>query len=315
MRIVNFIADGVRRVGFQLDGAVVDPLATAIGALSENAALLADTTNFIRSGAVGREIADRIIRSGEGRRSLAEVRLTSPILPSTILCSGSNYHAHNAEKIGAPTSGKEPEFFVMTADCVVGPDEPIIYDPALTQKLDCETELAIVIGREGRHIPVEKALDYVFGYTVANDVTARDRQVRRSPEGFTWYEVGRGKAFDSSSPLGPSIVTADEIGDPQTLHLKTRINGEPRQYSPTAEMIWTCADLIHFFSINFTLRPGMVILTGTPGGTAWSTDRELGGKWQGQEGLVAATRYCLPGDVIESEIDRIGVLRNKVVRV
>jgi 2-keto-4-pentenoate hydratase/2-oxohepta-3-ene-1,7-dioic acid hydratase in catechol pathway len=203
----------------------------------------------------------------------------------------------------------------MTSDCVVGPDEPIVYDPELTQKLDCETELAIVIGREGRHIPVEKALDYVFGYTVANDVTARDRQVRQSPEGFTWYEVGRGKAFDSSSPLGPCIVTADEIGDPQTLMLRTRINGELRQSSPTADMIWTCADLIHFFSINFTLRPGMVILTGTPAGTAWSTDAELGGKWQGQEGLVAATRYCLPGDVIENEIDRIGVLRNAVVHI
>jgi 2-keto-4-pentenoate hydratase/2-oxohepta-3-ene-1,7-dioic acid hydratase in catechol pathway len=127
--------------------------------------------------------------------------------------------------------------------------------------------------------------------------------------------VGRGKAFDSSSPLGPCIVTADEIGDPQTLQLRTRINGELRQSSPTGDMIWTCADLIHFFSINFTLRPGMVILTGTPAGTAWSTDAELGGKWQGQEGLVAATRYCLPGDVIENEIDRIGILRNEVVHV
>jgi 2-keto-4-pentenoate hydratase/2-oxohepta-3-ene-1,7-dioic acid hydratase in catechol pathway len=315
MKIVNFTTDGARRVGFLLDDELVDPLATSIGQRAENEVLFADTTSFIRSGATGRETANAIVTSGEGRRLLRDVRLTSPILPSTILCSGSNYLAHNAEKVAAPISGKEPEFFVMTSDCVVGPDEPIIYDPALTQKLDCETELAIVIGREGRHIPVESALDYVFGYTVANDVTARDRQVRRSPEGFTWYEVGRGKAFDSSSPLGPSIVTADEIGDPQTLFLRTRINGEPRQASPTADMIWTCADLIHFFSINFTLRPGMVILTGTPGGTAWSTDAELGGKWQGQEGLVAATRYCLPGDVIESEIDRIGVLRNTVVHV
>jgi 2-keto-4-pentenoate hydratase/2-oxohepta-3-ene-1,7-dioic acid hydratase in catechol pathway len=315
MKIVNFTADGLRRLGFLLDGEMIDPLATSIGKKPENKALFADTASFIRSGAAGREVANAIVNAGEGRRALDDVRLTSPILPSTILCSGSNYRAHNAEKVGAPISGKEPEFFVMTSDCVVGPDEPIIYDPALTQKLDCETELAIVIGREGRHIPVERALDYVFGYTVANDVTARDRQVRRSPEGFTWYEVGRGKAFDSSSPLGPCIVTADEIGDPQTLMLLTRINGELRQSSPTADMIWTCADLIHFFSINFTLRPGMVILTGTPAGTAWSTDAELGGKWQGQEGLVAATRYCLPGDVIENEIDRIGILRNAVVHI
>ncbi|MCP2091860.1 UNVERIFIED_ORG: 2-keto-4-pentenoate hydratase/2-oxohepta-3-ene-1,7-dioic acid hydratase in catechol pathway [Paraburkholderia sediminicola] len=315
MKIVNFTVSGLRRLGFLLDDEMIDPLATSIGERSDNRALFADTASFIRSGAAGREVAKAIVNSGEGRHSLGDVRLTSPILPSTILCSGSNYRAHNAEKVGAPISGKEPEFFVMTSDCVVGPDEPIVFDPELTQKLDCETELAIVIGREGRHIPVESALDYVFGYTVANDVTARDRQVRRSPEGFTWYEVGRGKAFDSSSPLGPCIVTADEIGDPQTLTLRTRINGELRQSSPTADMIWTCADLIHFFSINFTLRPGMVILTGTPAGTAWSTDAELGGKWQGQEGLVAATRYCLPGDVIENEIDRIGILRNAVVHV
>lgn len=315
MKIVNFTAEGSRQLGFLLDNELVAPLATTIGKQPENRPLFADTVSFIRSGEAGRKVADAIVNSGEGRRSLESARLTAPILPSTILCSGSNYLAHNAEKVAAPISGKEPEFFVMTSDCVVGPGEPIIYDPELTRKLDCETELAIVIGREGRHIPVEKALDHVFGYTVANDVTARDRQVRRSPEGFTWYEVGRGKAFDSSSPLGPSIVTADEIGDPQTLMLRTRINGEPRQSSPTSDMIWTCADLIHFFSINFTLRPGMVILTGTPGGTAWSTDAELGGKWQGQEGLVAATRYCLPGDVIESEIDRIGVLINTVVHV
>ena len=136
-----------------------------------------------------------------------------------------------------------------------------------------------MIGKPGRHIPVERALDHVFGYTVSNDVTARDQQVRRSPEGFTWYELGRGKAFDTSLPLGPVIVTADELPDPQALTLRTRINGELRQQSSTGDMIWTCAELIHFFSINFTLKPGMVILTGTPAGTAWSTDKDLGGNW------------------------------------
>ena len=104
-----------------------------------------------------------------------------------------------------------------------------------------------------------------------------------------------------------------ELGDPQRLRLETRINGELRQSSTTAEMIWTCAELIHFFSVSFTLRPGMVILTGTPAGTAWSTDAELGGKWQALPGLVRAKRYCLPGDRIESFIERIGVLRNRVV--
>ncbi len=313
MKVVNFIKDGSRRLGFELGDELVDPLLTAPG--RENAAIFADTVSFIRSGEAGRALAQAAIDSGEGRSVAGSVKLAAPILPSTLLCSGSNYLAHNAEKAAAPISGKEPEFFVMTADSVVGPDDSIVYDPALTRKLDCETELAIVIGKEGRHIPVERALEHVFGYTVANDVTARDRQVRTSPDGFIWYDIGRSKAFDSSAPLGPSIVTADEIGDPQSLVLKTRINGELRQFSPTSEMIWTCADLIHFFSTNFNLRPGMVILTGTPAGTAWSCDPELGGKWQGQEGLVAATRYCLPGDVIENEIDKIGILRNTVVHV
>jgi 2-keto-4-pentenoate hydratase/2-oxohepta-3-ene-1,7-dioic acid hydratase in catechol pathway len=200
---------------------------------------------------------------------------------------------------------------LKTADSVVGPEEPIVYDEKLTRKLDCETELAIVIGSSGRHIPKDQALKHVFGYTIVNDVTARDRQVRRSGD-FTWYELGRGKAFDSSAPLGPCIVTADEIPDPQMLDIRTRINGELRQFSNTRNMIWTCADLIHFFSTNFTLKPGMVIITGTPAGTAWSTDQELGGHWVPKDGLVAATRYCLPGDLIESEIERIGVLRNPV---
>ncbi|MBM3537181.1 MAG: fumarylacetoacetate hydrolase family protein [Alphaproteobacteria bacterium] len=239
------------------------------------------------------------------------MKLLAPLLPSTILCSGSNYTDHNAEKSNTPISGKEPEFFVKTADCVVGPGEAIVHDERLSRKIDCETELAVVIGKAGRYIPEDKALEHVFGYTIVNDVTARDRQVRQK-DGVTWYELGRGKAFDTSAPLGPCIVTADEIGDPQNLALKTRINGEPRQSSHTGRMIWSCAQLIHFFSTNFTLKPGMVIITGTPSGTAWSVDKELGGKFTAQPGLVPATRYCLPGDVIESEIERIGVLRNPV---
>jgi 2-keto-4-pentenoate hydratase/2-oxohepta-3-ene-1,7-dioic acid hydratase in catechol pathway len=262
-------------------------------------------------------MAERLIAEApaSARIPLSEATLTAPMRPSTLLCSGSNYRDHNKEKANTPISGKEPEFFVKTADSVVGPGEPIIYDPALTRKLDCETELAVVIGQPGRHIPVASALEHVFGYTIVNDVTARDRQVRTSPEGTVWYDLGRGKSFDTSAPLGPCIVTVDEIADPQNLKLETRINGDLRQSSSTAEMIWSCAELIHFFSASFTLRPGMVIVTGTPAGTAWSTDPELGGKWQALPGLVPASRYCLPGDRIESMIENIGVLRNDVVHV
>ena len=302
-----------RRVGFLHHEAVIDPL--LVGRPDDASIDFSDTASFIRGGKQALAAAYTCISQATAAATfaLADVQLCAPILPTTILCAGSNYRQHNREKANTLTSGKEPEFFVKTADCVVGPDEPIVHDTLLTQKLDCETELAIVIGKPGRHIPIERALEHVFGYTIVNDVTARDRQVRRSPEGFTWYELGRGKAFDSSAPLGPCIVTGDEIPDPQSLALKTRINGELRQSSTTADMIWSCAELIHFFSINFTLKPGMVIITGTPAGTAWSTDTELGGKWQALPGLVPATRYCQAGDVIESEIERIGILRNRVV--
>ena len=213
-------------------------------------------------------------------------------------------------------SGKEPEFFIKTSDCVVGPGSTLIFDSKLSSKLDCETELAIIVGKVGRHIPVEKALEYVYGYTIINDATVRDKQVRTSPEGFVWYEVGRSKVFDSSAPLGPWIVTADEIKDPQNLRLRTRINGELRQSASTSNMIFSCAELIHFFSTNLTLKPGMVIITGTPGGTAWSTDPTLGGKWVGGDGsetLIPASGYCKPGDEIECEMENIGILKNTVV--
>jgi 2-keto-4-pentenoate hydratase/2-oxohepta-3-ene-1,7-dioic acid hydratase in catechol pathway len=312
VKIVTYRKNGERRLGFLIDEEIVDPL-LAVG--GEDGAIFKDTIAFIASGDHGRQLAERLVLSAPptARLPIGSVPLTAPILPSTILASGSNYRSHNAEKANTPISGKEPEFFVMTADCVVGPEEPIVYDAELTQKLDIETELAIVIGRPGRHIPTDRALEHVFGYTVANDVTARDRQVRRSPEGFTWYEVGRGKAFDTSAPLGPWIVTADELGDPQAVNLKTRINGELRQSSSTSEMIWSCAELVHFFSTSFTLKPGMVIITGTPSGTAWSVDADLGGTGRITPGVVPATRYCLPGDLVESEIDKIGVLRNAVV--
>lgn len=316
MQLVNFLTDGQRKLGLLAGDHVVD-LAAAAAARpgSGNPAWFADTIGFIRAGAAAMEAAKALAAGAAGRLPRAATTPCAPLMPTTILCAGSNYRAHNAEKQSSPTSGKEPEFFIKTSDCVIGPDEPILFDPVMTQKLDCETELAVVIGKPGRHIAAADALDHVFGYTIVNDVTARDRQVRRSPEGFTWYELGRGKAFDSSAPMGPAIVTADELGDPQALRLQTRINGELRQSSSTADMIWSCAELIHFFSTGFTLRPGMVIITGTPAGTAWSTDRELGGKWQGLPGLTAATRYCLPGDMVESEIEKIGVLCNTVAQL
>ena len=303
MKLCTYVQDGKERLGIVAGQEVV-----------EAPAEFKDMLAFIQAGEAGRRAAEAAL-SKAPRRPLASVKLAPPIRPATMLCSGSNYRDHNQEKANTPISGKEPEFFVKTADCVIGHGERIIYDERLTKKLDAETELAIVIGRPGRHIPVERALEHVFGYTIVNDVTARDRQVRRNEQGFTWYELGRSKCFETSGPTGPWIVTADEIGDPQRLRLRTRINGELRQSSSTANMIFSCAHLIHFFSANMTLQPGTIIITGTPGGTAWSTDPELGGKWVGGDGsekLVPAKGYLKPGDVIECEMEKIGVLRNPV---
>ncbi len=318
MKVLTYLEDGTERLGLINGAGVVDALRALDQPEAPEAAWFTDCVSFIRAGAPAQELAARLISQPPAAavRALKTLRLAPPLLPSTILCSGSNYHDHNKEKAAAPISGKEPEFFIKTADCVIGPEANIIHDERLTTKLDCETELAIVIGKPGRHIPVERALEHVFGYTIVNDVTARDRQVRRKPDGSTWYELGRGKVFDSAAPIGPWITTADEIPNPQALRLRTRINGELRQSASTGNMIWSCAELIHFFSINLTLKPGMVIITGTPGGTAWSTDAELGGKWIGGDGgepLVPAKGYCQPGDVIECELERIGVLRNTVV--
>ncbi|MFL6795960.1 MAG: fumarylacetoacetate hydrolase family protein [Xanthobacteraceae bacterium] len=312
MKLVTYLMRGEERLGLLREAAILDPLL-----MSGDPALFSSMLNFIKGGDHAIHAARAMLAKPAAAALIPRdtVTLTAPLRPSTILCSGSNYRDHNAEKANTPISGKEPEFFVKTADCVVGPDEPVIFDPLLSKKLDCEAELCIVIGRPGRHIPAERALAHVFGYTIVNDVTARDRQVRRTPEGMTWYELGSGKAFDSSAPLGPCIVTADEIADPQRLRLQSRVNGELRQSSSTGNMIWSCAELIHFFSRNFTLRPGMAIITGTPAGTAWSGDKELGGKGVTQPGLVPATRYCLPGDVVECEIERIGVLRNPVTEL
>jgi 2-keto-4-pentenoate hydratase/2-oxohepta-3-ene-1,7-dioic acid hydratase in catechol pathway len=319
MKLVNFQYQSGSRVGV-LDGDfVVDVLAAhQVSSVfsPENTAHLANTLSVIAHWDVLRSGFEQAIKNsqhhGNARLNIQDVRLLAPMVPSSILCSGSNYLSHNAEKANADISGKEPEFFIKTGDCVVGPGADIVLDRVLTQKLDGEVELAVVIGKPGRHIPQEKALEHVFGYTIVNDVTARDRQVRKRPDGSFWYELGRGKFFDSSAPLGPCITTADELGNPQDLMVRSWVNGELRQISSTSQMIWSVAQLVHFFSVNVTLRPGMVIITGTPSGTAWSTDAELGGKWSGTDGMVPATGYLKDGDRIVCEIDRIGRLENTV---
>ena len=299
MRLVTFRADGRDAIGAVDGDRVVD-----LG-------IPGDMVAFIGGGEASLRAARETLESpGDGVHRLDEVKLLAPLRPPIILNSGQNYWDHRDEK--PPVDQKDPEFFLKAPLAVIGPDDPVILDPIVTKKLDYEVELAVVIGKPGRHIPAERALEHVFGYTVANDITARDRQAVPHPEGGFEYALGPGKNFDTSAPLGPWIVTRDEIADPQDLGLRAFVNDEVRQNNSTAKMIWTVAEIIAFFSHFYTLVPGLVIETGTPGGTAWATDPEIGGRPY-ERGDVVRAGYLQPGDVVRVEIDGIGSLSNPIV--
>ena len=215
--------------------------------------------------------------------------LATPLRPGKIIGIGLNYRDHVEEAgLEAP---EQPLVFAKFPSSVIGPDEPIVIDPAITQSVDWEVELAVVVGRRMRRVAERDALDHVFGYTAANDVSARDVQ-------FAEQQLVRAKSIDTFCPLGPAIVTADEIPNPQSLALRTRVNGETVQDSTTARMVFGVAELLAFCSRNFTLEPGDVLLTGTPPGCG---------------AFLTPPRSLRPGDVVEVEVEGIGVLRNPVV--
>jgi 2-keto-4-pentenoate hydratase/2-oxohepta-3-ene-1,7-dioic acid hydratase in catechol pathway len=321
MKLVTFQHGHRRALGAVEGDAVVDLQAAYAGYLAEaegdpRAAEIAavripaDMAAFVAGLERSWHAAEQALEHGGPSYALDEVRLLSPILPPVILNSGQNYWDHRDEK--PPVEQHDPEFFLKTPLAVVGPDEPVILDPVVTSKLDYEVELGVVIGKPGRHIPRERALEHVFGYTVTNDITARDRQAVPHPEGGFEYRLGPGKNFDTSAPIGPWIVTRDEIPDPQGLGLRTYVNGELRQNNTTDKMIWDVATVISFFSDFYTLQPGVLIETGTPGGTAWASDPEIGGRPYERDDVTRAG-YLQPGDVVTVEIDGIGSLTNPIV--
>ncbi|MCC2029119.1 fumarylacetoacetate hydrolase family protein [Microbacterium tenebrionis] len=212
------------------------------------------------------------------RVPLADAALLAPVIPrSKVVCVGKNYHDHAAEMGG--TAPEEPLLFLKPNTAVIGPGDTIVR-PALSEQTDHEGELAVVIGRIAKNVRAADALDYVFGYTVANDVTARDLQ-RKDGQ---WT---RGKGFDTFCPLGPVIETEFDDADAT---IQTRVNGEVRQSAPLSEMIHSAADIIEYASAVFTLLPGDVILTGTPAGVG----------------------PFVAGDTVEVEVSGIGILRNAV---
>lgn len=217
------------------------------------------------------------------------VVLDAPVRPRSIVCVGLNYRLH-AEEAGLPVPA-EPVLFTKLVSSVL-PSGGLIVMPDMTAQLDYEVELGVVIGRVTKRVAAVDALAHVAGYVCVNDVSARDLQ---RGDGFGWV---RGKSADTFCPVGPYVVTADEVPDPQALRLTTTVNGELRQDSSTADMIFSVAEVIDFISQVVTLHPGDLICTGTPSGVA--------------DGMPVP-RYLSPGDRVTVEIDGLGRLENTVV--
>ncbi|MDQ7843835.1 MAG: fumarylacetoacetate hydrolase family protein [Armatimonadota bacterium] len=293
MRLCTYQIKGDARLGIVVGEAVVDLHAVArrrkMRDLPREMLGLIAEVPAAALRALARE-AERWVAAGRPTVPLRSARLLAPIPRprKNIVCMGRNYAEHAREGGNEPPAA--PVFFTKPPTAVVGPDAPVIHH-AVTEQLDYEVELVAVIGRRGRDIPEERALDYVFGYTIMNDVTARDLQDRH----LQWF---KGKALDTFAPLGPWIVHRSAIPDPQRLRLSLRVNGEVRQQSTTAHMIFPVARLISVLSAGMTLEPGDLLATGTPEGVAKG---------------MKPPRWLRPGDVMEAEVEGIGVLRNRVV--
>ena len=225
------------------------------------------------------------------------VQLAAPIPRprKNVLCVAVNYREHAQETAKVRDhQGVAPEipvFFTKAPTTINGPFGEIGIDPTVSQAIDWEVELAVIIGKSGKNIREEDALSHIFGYSVLNDVTARDLQTRHK-------QFFKGKSLDGSCPMGPWIVTADEIADPQNLNLSLRVNGVTKQSSNTRLMIFSIATVIATLSLGMTLEPGDIIATGTPSGVGFSR---------------VPPEFLQPGDIMESEVENIGVIKNPVV--
>jgi 2-keto-4-pentenoate hydratase/2-oxohepta-3-ene-1,7-dioic acid hydratase in catechol pathway len=278
MKLATFSHHGSTRVGAVVGDEVVD-----LGHIAQQ------MPTFLAIGADALVAARAAIDAAQPRLRLADVHLRAPVLhPPKFLAIGLNYADHVAE------SGQEPPhlplFFNKQSTCVTGPYDPI-HLPRVSPLLDYEGELGFVIGRRCRHVPRDRAHEVIAGYLVVDDVTVRDWQLRVP----TWT---MGKSFDTHGPIGPWIVTPDEIGDPHVLELRTWVNGELRQHSNTKQLIFDCFAQVEHLSTAFTLEPGDIISTGTPSGVG---------------GAMQPPRFLVAGDVVRIEIERIGHIENRVI--
>lgn len=282
MKLVTFTQSGSTRIGIVEGDAIVDLSAAAPDLPREMCAFLAAGTDALAA-------AQQVVGNTAARVTLTDVQLEAPILrPPKILAVGLNYKDHIAE-----TGNKTPKFPMIfnKQSTAVQRSHGDIHLPRASEQLDYEGEFAVVIGRYCRHVPKNRAQEVIAGYTIANDVSVRDWQ-RRVPT-FTM-----GKSWDTHCPLGPWITTADEVGDPHTLDLKTWINGELRQSSNTGQLLFNCFDLVAHLSTAFTLEPGDIISTGTPGGVA---------------AAMKPPKWLKAGDVVRIAIDKLGEIENRVI--
>lgn len=281
MKLVTFTHNNETRVGAVIGNHIVDS--------KGNGLIPADMIEFLSAGAEALTAMQQQIDSGEHRIALHDAKLQAPVpRPGKFLGVGLNYADHITE-----TGLEKPEyptFFTKQSSCVIG-DGDAIHLPNVSDKLDYEGELAFVIGKRCKHVPVEQAHEVIAGFTIVNDVTVRDWQFRTA----TWT---LGKSFDTHGPMGPWLVTSDEINDPHNLDLKTWIDDEKRQDSNTKHMIFNCYELIAYLTQAMTLEPGDVISTGTPSGV----------------GVKMKPRgYLKSGQTVRIEIEGIGTLSNPVI--
>ncbi len=301
MKLVMFRHGDGRRLGVVREGApdeVVDVAELAGSSGSES--VPRDILAVVDSGAQGLDRLRELVSSaaatqGSAVRRLADLAVLPPLDPprGNVLAIGRNYQKHAEEgaraldeKVGPPT------IFTKAITTISGPYDDIPIDSAVSVNIDWEVELGVVVGQAGRSIKRQDALDHVFGYTVVNDVTARDMQ---RGWGGQWF---KGKSLDASCPSGPWVVTADEVPDPTSLQLRLLVNGEVKQDANTRDMIYPVDSLIEWLSMGMTLLPGMLIATGTPEGVGFAR---------------TPPEYLRPGDIMETEVQGVGTLRNRMI--
>jgi 2-keto-4-pentenoate hydratase/2-oxohepta-3-ene-1,7-dioic acid hydratase in catechol pathway len=301
MRLLMFEHGNGRRLGVLAAGrsdTVIDlaELAKASGSTPPPADLMA----LIDAGDAGlasiKQLLAKLMPSAGAPVTLPldKVKLLAPLDPprGNVIAIGRNYAKHAAETAAKGEKPKPPTVFSKAITSITGPHEDIPIDPGVSEEIDWEVELGVVIGKAGVNITREDALEHVFGYTVINDVTARDIQ---SDWGGQYF---KGKSLDSSCPSGPWVVTPDEVEDPQALSLRLTVNGTLKQDGTTSEMIHPVASIISWVSVGMTLLPGMMIATGTPDGVGFARK---------------PPEFIHVGDVVEAEVEGIGTLRNKFV--